>query len=95
MHVSCICYIKIFMHVSYFCFAGPFKGLSAEKIENEVGDMYRTLIKLTKQFAELPGPRSVADRMKAKIDKFKLNLPVLSVICNPGLRERHWSAVSF
>lgn len=32
--------------------------------------------------------------MKGKIDKFKQHLPVLHVICNPGIRDRHWEQMS-
>lgn len=56
--------------------------------------MYRTMYKLTKSFSDLPGPRRVADCFKIKIDKFKQHLPVLTTICNPGIKERHWEMVS-
>uniref|UniRef100_H2ZME4 AAA+ ATPase domain-containing protein n=1 Tax=Ciona savignyi TaxID=51511 RepID=H2ZME4_CIOSA len=29
------------------------------------------------------------------IDKFKQHLPILSTICNPGIKERHWDQVQF
>ena len=55
--------------------------------------MYRTVFKLTKTFGDAPGPRRVADSVKSKIDKFKVHIPLLQIICNPGLRERHWEQV--
>ena len=55
--------------------------------------MYRTVLKLTKTFGDAPGPRRVADSVKSKIDKFKVHIPLLQIICNPGLRERHWEQV--
>lgn len=48
--------------------------------------MYR----LTKTFAEQPSPQRVANQFKMKIDKFKQHLALLHVVCNPGLRQRHW-----
>lgn len=74
---------------------GPFTSLNAEEIENEVGDMWRTMYKLTKTFGDQPGPRRIADSVKGKIDKFKQHLPILHTICNPGIRDRHWDAVSY
>jgi dynein heavy chain len=49
--------------------------------------------KLQKAFADAINPRKVADFTKHKIDRFKNHLPVLQIICNPGLKERHWKMV--
>lgn len=73
---------------------GPFIELNSEVIENEVGDMWRTMYKLTKVLSEQPGPRRIADSVRGKLDKFKQHLPILQVICNPGMQERHWQQVS-
>ena len=56
--------------------------------------MWRTMYKLTKSFADQAGPRRIADSVKGKIDRFKLHMPVLSCICSPGIRDRHWEAMS-
>jgi len=73
--------------------AGPFQQQNAEAIELEVGDMFRTMYKLTKVFANQTGPRSVTERLRTKIDKFRQHQPLLNVICNPGIRDRHWEQV--
>lgn len=67
--------------------------MNAEEIENDVGDMWRQMYKLTKTFNDQAGPRRIADNVRGKIDKFKQHLPILSTICNPGIRERHWQRV--
>ena len=72
---------------------GPFTDINSEEVEEEIGSMYRTVLKLTKTFGDAPGPRRVADSVKSKIDKFKVHIPLLQIICNPGLRERHWEQV--
>ena len=72
---------------------GPFTDINAEEVEEEIGGMYRTVLKLTKTFGDAPGPRRVADSVKTKIDKFKVHIPLLQIICNPGLRDRHWEQV--
>ncbi|CAG5132944.1 unnamed protein product, partial [Candidula unifasciata] len=73
---------------------GPFQKLNAVEIEGEVGEMWRTMYKLVKTFVDQPGPRHIANNIKAKIDKFKANMPILATICNPGIRSRHWEQMS-
>jgi len=72
---------------------GPFQQQNAESIELEVGDMFRTMYKLTKVFSDQPGPRNVTERLRNKIEKFRQHQPLLNVICNPGIRDRHWQQV--
>ncbi|XP_009876528.1 PREDICTED: dynein heavy chain 3, axonemal [Apaloderma vittatum] len=68
--------------------------LNADEITEEVGNMWKTMYKLTKSFPDLAGPRHLAETVKYKIDKFKHHLPVLSIACNRGMKERHWKQIS-
>lgn len=43
---------------------------------------------------ELPEPLKVATATRDRIDKFKVFLPLISAVCNPGLRDRHWAQMS-
>ena len=74
---------------------GSFQDLNAEEIENEVTEMWRAMYKLTKSFGDQPGPRNVAERTRGRIDKFKQYMPLLQIICNPGIRDRHWEEVHY
>lgn len=67
--------------------------MNAEDIAEDVGNMWRTMYKLTKTFTDLPGPKRLAENVKFKIDKFKQHLPVLSIACNHGMKDRHWEQV--
>lgn len=49
---------------------------------------------MNKSLQDQTGPQRVANVYKGKIDKFKQNLPILAVICNPGIRDRHWAQMS-
>ncbi|KAI9206289.1 dynein heavy chain and region D6 of dynein motor-domain-containing protein [Polychytrium aggregatum] len=69
---------------------GPFNELNAEQVDEQVGAMWRTMFKLTKTFSEQPAPRKIAESSKNKLDKFKAHLPLITILRNPGLRERHW-----
>ncbi|KAM4656706.1 dynein axonemal heavy chain 3 [Amazona ochrocephala] len=73
---------------------GSIRMLNAEEITEEIGNMWRTMCKLTKSFPDLPQPRRLGETMKFKLDKFKMHLPVLSIACNRGMRERHWKQIS-
>uniref|UniRef100_A0A8C9V6G4 Dynein axonemal heavy chain 7 n=1 Tax=Scleropages formosus TaxID=113540 RepID=A0A8C9V6G4_SCLFO len=83
-----------FQNVSEIWMNDPFVNLNAEKISEDLENMWRTMYKLTKTLSDLPGPRRVADAFKIKMEKFKQHLPVLSTICNPGIKSRHWEKIS-
>lgn len=73
---------------------GPFTDLNGEELEEIVNDMWRTAVKLMKVFSDQPNPRKVAETVKNKLDKFKGNLPLVSVLRNPGIRARHWEKMA-
>ncbi|CAG9464833.1 unnamed protein product [Pedinophyceae sp. YPF-701] len=80
---------------------GPFAKLDPEQVESGITEAYRKIYKLSKVFAgsggqtpELPEPLKVAETVKQRIEEFKGYLPLLSAICNPGLRDRHWASIA-
>ncbi|XP_060776842.1 dynein axonemal heavy chain 3 [Neoarius graeffei] len=73
---------------------GPFKELNAMRISDDLSSMYSQMYKLVKVFSEVAAPRRVADSFCTKINKFKQHLPILSTICNPGMKGRHWERIS-
>ncbi|XP_060261772.1 dynein axonemal heavy chain 3 isoform X3 [Ovis aries] len=73
---------------------GPLFLLNAEEIAEEIGNMWRTIYKLTKTLADMPAPRRLAENVKIKIDKFKQHIPILTISCNPGMKDRHWQQIS-
>lgn len=56
--------------------------------------LWKTAYKLSKTFANVPGPLQVANYLKKKVDEFKTNLPILHAVCNPGMRQRHWDEIN-
>ncbi|CAH3192981.1 unnamed protein product, partial [Porites evermanni] len=76
--------------------AGPILKLNAEKIEEEVSELWRISYKLTKEFAhpEFRGPLRVASTTKARLENFKINMPLINALCTPGIKDRHWEAMS-
>eukprot|EP00736_Rhodelphis_marinus_P009962 Rmarinus@m.13206 len=75
-------------------FVCPFKDLEPEKITNDVNNWWKTMYKLAKTFREEDGPRLIATTMKQRLDEFKEHLPLITNLCNPGLRDRHWDKLS-
>ncbi|KAJ3342735.1 Dynein heavy chain 7, axonemal [Gonapodya sp. JEL0774] len=73
---------------------GPFLKLDPEIVETEVGNMFRGIYKLCAGFSADPKPLELAQITKEQIEAFKVNLPLVAVICNPGMRPRHWDQIS-
>ncbi|KAJ7985025.1 hypothetical protein DPEC_G00360850 [Dallia pectoralis] len=83
-----------FHNLSEIWMNGPLLHLNAEKISDELATMWNTMYKLIQYFSDLAGPRRVADSFKIKIEKFKQHLPILTIICNPGIKDRHWDKIT-
>ncbi|XP_049904030.1 dynein axonemal heavy chain 7 [Epinephelus moara] len=73
---------------------GPLSGVNPDKVEGDVGNYWRTLYKLEKGFSDVPKALSIATTMKTKVEDFKEHIPLVQVLCNPGLRNRHWDAMT-
>uniref|UniRef100_A0A5F9D024 Dynein axonemal heavy chain 3 n=1 Tax=Oryctolagus cuniculus TaxID=9986 RepID=A0A5F9D024_RABIT len=81
-----------FLH-PIFSISGPLYLLNADEIVEDIGNMWRTAYKLTKTLVDVPAPRRLAENLKMKIEKFKQHIPILSISCNPGMKDRHWQQV--
>lgn len=40
------------------------------------------------------GPFRVATSLKAKVEKFKIRLPIITALCTSGMKDRHWDMIS-
>jgi len=79
----------------YAWLKGPVFKLDATQVEQEVDEMFRTAFKLAQQLSETaPVVARVAEEMKKAIQAFKPHIPLLHVLCNAGMRDRHWAIVS-
>ena len=74
--------------------SGQFIDINAGVVEESVSNMFRTAFKLIKTFADQPVPKKVAESVKNKLEKFKTHIPLITVLRNPGLRDRHWHQIS-
>eukprot|EP00795_Rhopilema_esculentum_P000293 gene293-9945_t len=75
---------------------GPMLKLNAEEIEDQVSTLWKVSYKLTKLFnhPDLMGPLRAAATIKTRIEKFKINMPLITALCTPGIKQRHWEQMS-
>lgn len=65
-----------------------------ENIAEDINQIYDDLIKLTQNFENHPQTKRLAEDIKVVIDEFKLNMPIIETLGNPGLKLRHWEQIS-
>ena len=67
-----------------------------QSLFQQVSELWRISYKLTKEFAhpEFRGPLRVASTTKARLENFKINMPLINALCTPGIKDRHWEAMS-
>lgn len=99
-------YLTLWTNVSQFLnsfntwMTGPFKNLDPEDVDAVSGDTFRKMFKLTKVFAGIGGsepreiPAAVAEEAKHRVQAFQQYMPLVSAICNPGMRQRHWDVLA-
>lgn len=68
----------------------PLLNVDADAVERNVTDMYKTMVKSVRVFAEIEAVQEVALEVKRQIEEFKPLIPVLLSLRNPGMRQRHW-----
>ncbi|KAJ3333612.1 Dynein heavy chain 7, axonemal [Blyttiomyces sp. JEL0837] len=73
---------------------GNLLELDAEQIENEVDTLKREMYRVLGTLVQAAAPQNIAKQVKEKIDEFMLNIPMIHVLCNPGMRDRHWTKMS-
>lgn len=75
---------------------GPVFELNAEEVKEASVRMSRQALKLSKLFngSSNDVPADVADSIRASLDAFAPHVGLVEVLCNPGLRTRHWTLIS-
>ncbi|KAM3838092.1 dynein axonemal heavy chain 1-like [Diretmus argenteus] len=72
----------------------PLSIIDPEKLECNVLDALKTMHKCVKQFKDIPECQRVAADICSKIEDFRLYIPLIQSLRNPGMRSRHWQVLS-
>lgn len=79
------------MHLDNMC-ANSFMKSEIYQVQN----LWKTAYKLTKQFAhpDFRGPKTAAIKIKTRLETFKIHMPLINALCNPGIKQRHWDMMN-
>ncbi|NWW95122.1 DYH1 protein, partial [Rhynochetos jubatus] len=72
----------------------PLMDIEAEQLEKNISDSCKTMQRCVKQFKDSPACQGVAMEFRDKIEEFRLYVPLIQGLCNPGMRNRHWEMLS-
>ncbi|NXL44771.1 DYH1 protein, partial [Podilymbus podiceps] len=72
----------------------PLMEIEAEQLEKNVNDSFKMMQKCVKQFKDSPACHGVAMEFRDKIEEFRLYIPLIQGLHNPGMRNRHWEMLS-
>ena len=73
---------------------GPLLDLQPDDVEKSFVGAQRGVAKLIKSFKDTPGCLNIAKALKGEMAGFSGNVPVVQALRNPGMRDRHWDALS-
>lgn len=69
--------------------------LDPEEIERETKSIFQQSQKLIAIFPKSnPSCHKLINEVAKDIVDFQKNIPVIKILCNPGLKERHWEEIS-
>ena len=73
-----------------------FLELNGDGIATNVANYNRTMAKClkSKSIKDNPGCMAIATSIKKEIEAFRPLLPLIIALRNPGMRDRHWDAMS-
>jgi dynein heavy chain len=74
------------------------RRINPEGAERVPDDLYRALVKSSKEFDKLGEKRAVAKRIADSLqvevkDFIGESVPLMLLICNPGMKECHWTKI--
>ncbi|XP_023219532.1 dynein heavy chain 3, axonemal-like [Centruroides sculpturatus] len=74
-------------------FNGPFNDLNTEEIDESMEKINESLTYLKDIFEDNSAPKHITTYLKKKYSEFHHHVPLLKVVCNPGMKIRHWAKI--
>ena len=89
---------KEYVEKTHYWHEAPLAEVNPEDAERDADDFHRAMIKVTKELERAGESRGVTKRaalqMRNEIKTFlEEQVPLMVLICNPGIRERHWKQI--
>jgi dynein heavy chain len=89
---------KNFIEKSHTWSETPLHEVDPEEAERTADEMYRGFFKAVKEFDRLGESRAtcknIAENLQSQVKEFmEDSAPLMLLICNPGMRERHWTDI--
>lgn len=78
----------------FFIFKSQVGSFDPIDIGNDIASIYEIVVKLADEFEANPQSKRLAEDIKVIIDEFKLNMPIIQTLGNPGMKLRHWEQIS-
>ena len=72
---------------------GPMIRLDPDEVEKQFTTASRVMAKAGKTFKDIP-VGGIAKQIKGEMDGFRPYMPVITALRNPGMRDRHWQALT-
>lgn len=84
------------MEQSHKWLTSPFVSINAEEVETQVDKFFFSINKACKYFHknEMEAQLSIGNIIKNQIQDFKTNVPLIVLLRNPGMRQRHWEDIA-
>lgn len=73
---------------------GALLELDAESMEAEVDQLKRDMFRIQGLLLSSPAAINICKQVTIKIEEFAVNMPLIKVFCNSGMRDRHWNRMS-
>lgn len=90
--------VKLFVEKTHYWNETDLMEINAEEAERTADDLYRSLLKMAKEFDKMGEKRQsakkIVDSLTNEVKEFMTeSVPLMLLICNPGMRDRHWDDI--
>ena len=90
--------VKSYVEKTHMWQETPLADIDPEEAERTADELYRTMQKLGKEFDKMgekrQAPKRIADGLQNDLKDFiQGTVPLMLLICNPGMKERHWEDI--